>query len=60
MAVFDEAAAERVLKRMRVEQLRNELESRGEDASGTADRLRTLSAAGAAFAGCSLLCSSCP
>ena len=41
MAVFDEAAAERVLKRMRVEQLRNELASRGEDASGTAGRLRT-------------------
>jgi hypothetical protein len=41
MAVFDEAAAERVLKRMRVGQLRNELESRGEDASGTAGRLRT-------------------
>ena len=41
MAVFDEAAAERALKRMRVEELRNELESRGKDSSGTADRLRT-------------------
>ena len=38
---FDEARETRALKRLKVDDLRRELESRGKDASGTADRLRT-------------------
>jgi hypothetical protein len=38
---FDEARETRALKRLKVDKLRAELQSRGKDASGTADRLRT-------------------
>ena len=38
---FDEARETRAIKRLKVDKLRLELESRGKDASGTAGRLRT-------------------